>query len=201
MLRALKLIAALLVGLLVLPYLLTPLYLLGRPISTLMLMRWATGARVERLWVPLAAMAASLPASVIAAEDARFRRHRGIDLAQIREAIEDADTLGEVRGASTLSQQTAKNLFLWPGRSFLRKLLEAPLALWLHRVLGKRTAPRNHLTLQNGARRRIRREAAARRAFGKGARNVNPREARCSPQPSPTRVGAVPAAPARHCAG
>ena len=177
-LRALKLIATILVGLLVLPYLLTPLYVFGRPVSTRMLTRLATGARVERLWVPLDAMAASLPASVIAAEDARFCRHPGIDLAEIREAIEDADTLGEVRGASTLSQQTAK--FLWRGRSFLRKLLEAPLALWLDLVLSKRRLLEIYLNIAEwGPNGEFGAEAAARRAFGKGARNLNPRGGCC----------------------
>lgn len=189
-LRAIKFIAAILIGLLVLPYLLAPLYLFGRPVSTLMLARWATGARVERVWVPLDAMAASLPAAVIAAEDARFCRHPGLDLAEIRDAIEDADTLGEVRGASTLSQQTAKNLFLWPGRSFLRKLLEAPLALWLDLVLGKRRLLEIYLNIAEwGPNGEFGVEAAARRAFGKSARNLSPREAAmlAAALPAPTR--------------
>ncbi|MGZ8324174.1 MAG: monofunctional biosynthetic peptidoglycan transglycosylase [Rhodoplanes sp.] len=189
-LRAIKFIAAILIGLLVLPYLLAPLYLFGRPVSTLMLARWATGARVERVWVPLDAMAASLPAAVIAAEDARFCRHPGLDLAEIRDAIEDAETLGDVRGASTLSQQTAKNLFLWPGRSFLRKLLEAPLALWLDLVLGKRRLLEIYLHLAEwGPNGEFGAEAAARRSFGKSARNLSPREAAmlAAALPAPTR--------------
>lgn len=189
-LRAIKLIAAGLISLLVLPYLLAPLYLFGRPVSTLMLARWATGARVERVWVPLDAMAASLPAAVIAAEDARFCRHPGLDLAEIRDAIEDAETLGDVRGASTLSQQTAKNLFLWPERSFLRKLLEAPLALWLDLVLGKRRLLEIYLNIAEwGPNGEFGAEAAARRAFGKSARNLSPREAAmlAAALPAPTR--------------
>ncbi|MGZ8367790.1 MAG: monofunctional biosynthetic peptidoglycan transglycosylase [Rhodoplanes sp.] len=189
-LRAIKFIAAILIGLLVLPYLLAPLYLFGRPVSTLRLARWATGARVERVWVPLDAMAASLPAAVIAAEDARFCRHPGLDLAEIRDAIEDAETLGDVRGASTLSQQTAKNLFLWPGRSFLRKLLEAPLALWLDLVLGKRRLLEIYLNIAEwGPNGEFGVEAAARRAFGKSARNLSPREAAmlAAALPAPTR--------------
>lgn len=189
-LRAIKFIAAVLIGLLALPYLLAPLYLFGRPVSTLMLARWATGARIERLWVPLDAMAASLPAAVIAAEDARFCRHPGLDLAEIRDAIEDAETLGDVRGASTLSQQTAKNLFLWPGRSFLRKLLEAPLALWLDLVLGKRRLLEIYLNIAEwGPNGEFGVEAAARRAFGKSARNLSPREAAmlAAALPAPTR--------------
>ena len=72
------------------------------------------------------------------AEDARFCTHRGVDFGELRNAIEDADDLSEMRGGSTIAQQTAKNLFLWPGRSVVRKALEFPLALWLDLVLGKR---------------------------------------------------------------
>src|SRR5688572_23229363 len=127
------------VALLVLtPYLLTPLYHAVNPVSTLMLWRWATGARVERTSVPLSAIAPALPRTVMASEDARFCVHRGIDFGELRAAIEDADDLSEMRGGSTIAQQTAKNLFLWQGRSVVRKALEFPLALWLDLVLGKR---------------------------------------------------------------
>lgn len=176
--RTLKLVAVILAGLLLLPYLLTPLYLVGKPVSTLMLTRWAAGARVERPWVPLEAMAASLPVLVITAEDSRFCRHPGIDLVEIRDAIGDAGSLGDLRGASTLSQQTAKNLFLWPGRSFLRKFLETPLALWLDLVLGKRRLLEIYLNIAEwGPNGEFGAEAAARRAFGKSARDLRPHEA------------------------
>ncbi|HMJ81524.1 MAG TPA: transglycosylase domain-containing protein, partial [Vicinamibacterales bacterium] len=114
---------------LLLPYLLAPLYRFVDPVSTLMLGRWVTGKRVERTWVPLAAMSAALPRSVLVAEDARFCTHRGVDFGELRAAIEDADDLSDMRGGSTIAQQTAKNLFLWPGRSVVRKALEFPLAL------------------------------------------------------------------------
>ncbi|MGA8154938.1 MAG: transglycosylase domain-containing protein [Rhodoplanes sp.] len=189
--RTLKLVAVILAGLLLLPYLLTPLYLFGEPVSTLMLTRWAAGARVERPWVPLEAMAKSLlPVLVIAAEDARFCRHRGIDLVEIREAIGDADSLSDLRGASTLSQQTAKNLFLWPGRNLLRKFLETPLALWLDLVLGKRRLLEIYLNIAEwGPNGEFGAEAAARRAFGKSARDLRPHEAAllAAALPNPTK--------------
>jgi monofunctional biosynthetic peptidoglycan transglycosylase len=188
--RTLKLVAVILAGLLLLPYLLTPLYLVGKPVSTLMLTRWAAGARVKRPWVPLEAMAESLPVLVIAAEDARFCRHPGIDLVEIREAIGDADSLSDLRGASTLSQQTAKNLFLWPGRNFLRKFLETPLALWLDLVLGKRRLLEIYLNIAEwGPNGEFGAEAAARRAFGKSARDLRPHEAAllAAALPNPTK--------------
>src|SRR5262245_41208576 len=123
---------------LVLPYLLVPLYRTVNPISTLMLWRWATGARVERSFVPIDRMAPALPMTVIASEDGRFCSHRGIDWRELRERLEDVDDISAARAVSTITQQTAKNLFLWPGRSFVRKALELPLALWIDFVLPKR---------------------------------------------------------------
>jgi len=75
---------------------------------------------------------------VIVAEDGSFCRNHGIDLGAMREALRQSGEMSEARGASTLTQQAAKNLFLWQGRSFVRKALEIPLALWLNLVLPKR---------------------------------------------------------------
>ncbi|NVO14307.1 MAG: monofunctional biosynthetic peptidoglycan transglycosylase [Rhodoplanes sp.] len=168
----LKLAAVVVLVLLLIPYVVTPFYLIGNPVSTLMLGRWLTGARVERQWVPLAEIAPVLPVTVIASEDGQFCRHRGIDLAEIRDAVADGD-LGDVRGASTLSQQLAKNLFLWPGRSFVRKALEAPLALWLDLVLGKRRLMEIYLNIAEwGPDGEFGAEAGARKAFGRSARDL-----------------------------
>ncbi len=167
-----------LVAILLVPYLLTPLYHAVNPVSTLMLWRWATGARVERAWTPLAAIAPALPRTVIASEDARYCVHRGVDFGELRAAIEDADDLSEMRGGSTIAQQTAKNLFLWQGRSVVRKALEFPLALWLDLVLGKRRLLEIYLNIAewgpNGA---FGAEAGARHAFNKSARDLSAREA------------------------
>jgi monofunctional glycosyltransferase len=164
--------------LLLLPYLLTPLYLFGRPVSTLMLWRWATGARVERSFVPIEAVAPALPLAVVIAEDARFCVHRGVDFAAMRDAMEEADDIAEMRGGSTIAQQTAKNLFLWPGRSVVRKALELPLALWLDLVLGKRRLMEVYLNIAEwGPSGEFGAEAGARRAFNKPARDLTQREA------------------------
>src|SRR5947209_15957077 len=84
-----------------LPYLLVPLYGVVDPVSTLMLWRWAHGARVERTFVPLERIAPALPMTVIASEDGRFCSHHGIDWQELRERIEDADDISEARGVST----------------------------------------------------------------------------------------------------
>lgn len=164
--------------LLLLPYVVAPLYRFVDPVSTLMLTRWAVGARVVRSFVPLEQMAPVLPRTVIVSEDARFCSHRGIDWGQIREAIEEAEDLTEVRGGSTITQQTAKNLFLWQGRSLLRKALELPLALWIDLVLPKRRILEIYLNVAEwGPNGEFGAEAGARRAFGKSAREVTAGEA------------------------
>jgi monofunctional biosynthetic peptidoglycan transglycosylase len=161
---------------LLLPYLLVPLYRVVNPVSTPMLWRWATGARVEHSFVPLERMAPALPMTVIASEDGRFCSHRGIDWREISERLEDAD-ISEAKGVSTITQQTAKNLFLWPGRSLVRKVLELPLALWIDLVLPKRRVLEIYLNIAEwGPNGEFGAEAAARSAFGKSARDLTASE-------------------------
>lgn len=190
---------------LLVPYLLAPLYRFVDPVSTLMLGRWATGKRVERVFVPLSAMSSALPRTVLVAEDARFCTHRGIDFGELRAAIEDADDISEMRGGSTVAQQTAKNLFLWPGRSVVRKVLEFPLALWLDLVLGKRRLMEVYLNIAEwGPNGEFGAEAAARQAFGKSAKDLGAREAAllASILPNPRqRSAARPGAGVRRLAG
>jgi monofunctional biosynthetic peptidoglycan transglycosylase len=177
-LRLLKIVAVIVLLVLLLPYLLTPLYRVVDPVSTLMLWRRATAKRVDRVWIPLAAISPALPRAVIAAEDGRFCLHRGVDFGELRAAIEDADDISEMRGGSTIAQQTAKNLFLWQGRSYVRKILEFPLALWIDLVLGKRRLMEIYLNIAEwGPNGEFGAEAGARYAFGKSARDLTPREA------------------------
>jgi monofunctional biosynthetic peptidoglycan transglycosylase len=178
---------------LALPYLLTLLYLAVPPVSTLMAWRWVTGAPVERAWVPLDQVAPALPLAVVVAEDAQFCRHRGLDLRGLREAIEEADDLSEARGGSTITQQTAKNLFLWPGRSFVRKALEAPLALWIDLVMPKRRIMEIYLNIAEwGPNGQFGVEAGSQWAFRKSARTLARNEAAlmASLLPNPRRRSA-----------
>src|SRR5688572_25082701 len=145
--RLLRALLVLVLILLLLPYLLSPLYRFVDPPSTLMMWRRATFAPVEQTWVPLAAISPALPRAVLVAEDARFCTHRGVDFGELRAALREADDLSEMRGGSTIAQQTVKNLFLWPGRSVVRKALEFPLALWFDLVVGKRRVMEIYLNL------------------------------------------------------
>jgi monofunctional biosynthetic peptidoglycan transglycosylase len=176
--RLAQVTAIVLLAVLLLPYLLVPLYRFVNPVSTLMLWRWVTGARVVRANVPLERIAPILPQTVISSEDGRFCSHYGIDWEEIRDAIDDADDLSEVRGTSTITQQLAKNLFLWGGRSYLRKALEFPLALWIELTLPKRRILEIYLNVAEwGPNGQFGVEAGARYAFGKPARELSAREA------------------------
>jgi monofunctional biosynthetic peptidoglycan transglycosylase len=184
---------------LLLPYLLVPLYRVVNPVSTLMLWRWAIGARVERSFVPIERMAPALPVTVIASEDGRFCTHRGIDWREIRERLEDVDDISEARAVSTITQQTAKNLFLWPGRSFLRKALELPLALWIDLVLPKSRVLEIYLNIAEwGPHGQFGAEAGSRYAFNKSVRSLTPREAAllAAVLPNPRRRSAKQPGPA-----
>jgi monofunctional glycosyltransferase len=94
------------------------------PMTWLMARDVLMGGHIEKTWVPLSVMAKSLPRAVIGAEDAKFCEHNGFDVAAIRAAVVANSDGGKLRGGSTISQQTAKNAFLWPGRSWARKGLE-----------------------------------------------------------------------------
>ena len=135
--RIVRILLLVLLALLVVPYLLTPLYRIGHPVSTLMAWRWVRGAPVTRHWIDFNAISPFLPRAVVAAEDAHFCKHHGIDWGALREAIDDAQEGEGLRGASTITQQVAKNLFLAPIPDLIRKVLEFPLALWIDRVLPK----------------------------------------------------------------
>jgi monofunctional biosynthetic peptidoglycan transglycosylase len=184
---------------LLLPYLLAPLYRFVNPVSTLMLWRWATGARVERTFVPIERMAPALPITVIAAEDGRFCSHHGIDWRELTERLDDIDDISKAKGVSTITQQTAKNLFLWPGRSFVRKGLEFPLALWIDLVLPKRRVLEIYLNIAEwGPNGQFGAEAGSRYAFNRSARALSAREAAllAAILPNPRRRSAKQPGPA-----
>ncbi|MBI4365243.1 MAG: monofunctional biosynthetic peptidoglycan transglycosylase, partial [Deltaproteobacteria bacterium] len=172
--RPLRAVVFAVLALLALPYILAPIYAVVEPVSTVMLWRRMAGERVERHYVPLTRISPALPLAVIVAEDGRFCSHHGVDFREIRVAIADAEDLDDLRGSSTITQQVAKNLFLWPGRSFVRKALELPLALWIDLVLPKRRILEIYLNIAEwGPNGEFGVEAGSRRAFGKSARDLS----------------------------
>lgn len=92
----------------------------------------------EQNWVSFDDISPHFFVAVISSEDQRFLEHFGFDFQQIEKAIEERDRGRRVRGASTITQQTAKNLFLWSGKDFIRKGVEAYITLWMEIILGKK---------------------------------------------------------------
>ncbi|MEJ0095882.1 MAG: monofunctional biosynthetic peptidoglycan transglycosylase [Methylocella sp.] len=171
------------------------------PVSTLMLARWIKGESVERLYVPLDRISPNLREAVIASEDAQFCRHNGVDWGALREVIDTADEDGPSRGASTIAMQTAKNLFLWPSRSVIRKGIEIPLALLIDFAWPKRRILEIYLNIAEWGDGMFGAEAAAQRYFRKSAEHLDPREAALLAAALPNPRLRNPARPGRRLAG
>ena len=176
--RIIRILLLILLVLLVLPYLVAPFYRAGHPISALMAWRTLTGGPMTRHWVDFSAMSPYLPRSVVGSEDAHFCKHKGVDWGALREVLDDAEDGEVARGGSTITQQVAKNLFLWNGRSVIRKGLELPLALWIDLVLSKQRILEIYLNIaEMGPSGQFGAEAGAQYAFGRSAADLSPREA------------------------
>lgn len=161
------------------PLLLTALYLWPavHPISTLMAKDLVTGQGYDRRWVDIDDIAPTLVHSVIMSEDGQFCFHRGIDWKELNLVIDDALAGEATRGASTIPMQAAKNLFLWQGRSFIRKLLEAPLAIYLDAVAPKKRIMEIYLNIVEWGPNIYGAEAAAQHHFGRPASGLTSRQA------------------------
>ena len=164
-------------GYLALVLMLIPLFrFVNPPGSMLMLTQVLTGTEIDRTWVPLGSISRNLVRAVIVSEDGRFCEHSGIDTAAIREAIERASR-GTPRGASTISMQVIKNLFLWNAKSYVRKVIEIPLTLYMELVWPKSRILEVYLNIAEWGPGVFGAEAAARHHFGKPAARLGEREA------------------------
>ena len=150
---------------------------LARPVSMLILGRELTGRAATRAYVRLEAIAPVLVATVISSEDAQFCRNDGVDWGALHDVIGDAGREGPSRGASTITMQSAKNLFLWPGRSAIRKGLEIGIALMLGKAWSKAHTIEVYLNIAEWGDGTFGIEAAAQRYFGKPASRLDAREA------------------------
>jgi monofunctional biosynthetic peptidoglycan transglycosylase len=146
------------------------------PGSALMLIRWLGGAEIHQSWVPLERISPQLVRAVIVAEDGRFCDHWGIDLEAVEQALERAAD-GAPRGASTISMQVVKNMFLWPSKSYLRKAIEVPLTLVMELVWPKWRILEIYLNVAEWGPGVFGAEAAAAYHFNKPAARVGEREA------------------------
>lgn len=162
----------------ILPLVLTLILRVVPPIGTpLMVLRLFEGEGIAKDWVAAERISRHLPLAIVAAEDNRFCEHHGFDVKAIREALAEARGGERLRGASTISMQTAKNVFLWDGRNFLRKGLEAYLTLYIEALWPKRRIIEVYMNIAEWAPGVYGAEAAARHHFGKAAADLTQREA------------------------
>ncbi|MFI4976647.1 MAG: monofunctional biosynthetic peptidoglycan transglycosylase [Caulobacterales bacterium] len=190
---------ALLLLLVILPVALVGLYrFVPPPITILMVERLAQGHGLDHRWVDLRKMSPALPRAAIAAEDSRFCEHHGFDFGAMEKALKhNEEDPGRIRGGSTISQQTAKNVFLWPERSFVRKGFEAWFTVLIETLWGKRRIMETYLNTVEMGPGVYGVEAAARRDFAVGADKVSPAQAAriIAILPSPLKWQAVKPGP------
>jgi monofunctional biosynthetic peptidoglycan transglycosylase len=148
--------------------------------------------RLQHTWRDYAQISAQLPLAVVASEDQRFPDHRGFDMGQIRKALDDAQRGRRSRGASTISQQVAKNLFLWNGRSWVRKGLEAWFTVLIESLWPKRRILEVYVNTAEFGRGIYGAEAAAQAFFRKSAARLTRDEAArlAAVLPNPVRLRA-----------
>ena len=185
---------ALIVGLIG-PVIATVVYrLIPPPVTILMIQRVLQGRGLDKDWRPLDQISPALPRAVIAAEDAKFCRHDGFDFDAMQKAMKSNEAKpGKVRGGSTISQQTAKNVFLWPQRSYVRKGLEAGFTVLIEKIWGKRRIMEVYLNVAEWGPGIYGAQAASQRYFGVDAADLTAAQAArlAAILPSPLKWKAV----------
>jgi monofunctional glycosyltransferase len=157
--------------LLLIPAILVPVYRFVPPLSTLMVFDWVVrGGKVERQWKPFDAISPTLVASVVMSEDGRYCNHNGVDWSELGKVLDRSND--RPRGASTIAMQSVKNLFLWPSRSYLRKGVEMPMALYADAVWGKQREMEIYLNVAEWGPGIFGAEAAARHYFHRPAKDL-----------------------------
>lgn len=147
------------------------------PVTPLMVIRYLSPKgdlrSIDKQWTDYESISDNMKLAVVAAEDQKFASHRGFDLESIQDAIEDRLDGDELRGASTISQQTAKNVFLWPGRSWTRKGAEAYFTFLIETIWGKKRILEVYLNVIETGEGVYGVEKASQIYFGKPAKNLS----------------------------
>ncbi|SHJ68329.1 monofunctional biosynthetic peptidoglycan transglycosylase [Aureimonas altamirensis] len=181
-----------------LPLVLVPIYAMPttRPVSTLMLSEHFAFQPYDRQWVPLEDIAPVLVRSVMMSEDGQFCAHGGVDWAEFAGVMDRAfSSDGPSRGASTIPMQTVKNLFLWNGRSYVRKGLELPLAMYADTMWTKRRMMEIYLNVAEWGPGVYGIEAASRYYFNRPAADLSSRQAALLAVTLPSPLSRDPAKP------
>lgn len=169
-----RFLATALAVLVAIPLLLTPAYLVLDPISVPMLERFLTARPVIRTWRDIDQISDRLKASIILSEDGQFCRHWGVDVGALRAEVDNFISGEPTRGASTLTMQVARNLFLWNDPDPIRKALEVPLAVYLDLVLPKKRIMEIYLNIAEwGPEGEFGIVAGSQRAFGREPQNLD----------------------------
>jgi len=147
------------------------------PITATMVKRAIAGETIRKDWTRIEDISPHLPRAILGGEDSRFCDHRGIDFKAVQDALSDNAEGGKRRGGSTITQQTAKNVFLWNGGGYARKAVEAWFALYTNVVWGKRRTMEIYLNVAEWGDGIFGAEAAAQARFGKPAKDLTRREA------------------------
>ncbi len=165
---------------LLLPFALVPIFgFVNPPVTVFQLAKRVNGAPILSSWRPIERISKHLPAAVIASEDARFCAHDGVDWRSVQLVVENKleNPDQRVRGASTITMQLAKNLFFPPRRSYVRKAMEIPLALWIDLVWSKRRQIEVYLNIVERAPGVYGAARASYHHFKKSAQRLNGRQA------------------------
>lgn len=162
------------------------------PLTPLMVLRWVQGEGIDYRPVAFADISADLARAVIASEDNNFCRHFGVDWGAVAAAVEDYQDGEDLRGASTITMQLARNLVLWPGGGFLRKGVEVGLAHAIELLWSKPRIMEAYLNIIEFGPGIYGAEAAARHHFGLSARQISRQQAAllAAVLPSPRRFDA-----------
>lgn len=148
-----------------------------RPISMLMVRDALIGSGFKREWVAFGDISHSIQRAVISAEDGRFCQHQGVDWDAIQTVATDAIEGKRLRGASTLSMQVSKNLFLWSDRSYIRKFVEIPTAIFIDTLWSKERMLEVYLNIAEWGDGIYGVEAASEKYFGVTSLSLTPRQA------------------------
>lgn len=170
--RLVRIVLVLAAILIAIPVVLVPVYRVVPPVSTLMLARYVTGQPVDRQWRDIDTISDRLKTAVILSEDGQFCRHHGVDWGALRAEVANWRAGDNARGASTITMQVARNLFLTNSRSVVRKAIEVPLALYVDFVLPKQRILEIYLNIAEwGPNGTFGVEAGTQHAFGTTAEN------------------------------
>lgn len=168
------------------------------PITPLMVIRLFEGEGIKKQWVPLGEISPHVVNAVIALEDNKFCVHSGVDWGSVFEALADYYNGDKLRGASTISMQTSKNLFLWPGRDYVRKAVEAPLTVLLEALWDKRRILEVYLNIAQFADRVYGVEAASNALWARSAIDLSRSEAATLAAVLPNPIKLDAARPSRY---